>query len=49
MNSINYADAVAYDKNGYNYISNFNYGDSDKKYVEHWCMTREEANDYCLK
>lgn len=44
----NFADIVAYNSEGKNYISNFNDGDNHKRYIEHHCFTREEATDYCV-
>lgn len=43
----NFADIVAYNSEGKNYISNFNDGRDDKRYIEHNCFTCEEAYDYC--
>ena len=45
----NFADIVAYSSEGENYISNFNDGDKHKRYIEHHCLSRDEATDYCLK
>jgi len=44
----NFADVIAYNSEGKNYISNFNDGRNDKRYIEHNCYTREEANEYCI-
>ncbi len=44
----NFADIVAYNSEGKNYISNFNDGDSAKRYIEHCCPSRDEATDYCI-
>ena len=43
----NFADIVAYNSEGKNYISNFNDGDDQKRYIEHACPSREEADAYC--
>ena len=45
----NFADIIAYNSEGKNYICNFNDGRDDKRYIEHNCYTREEANDYCIE
>ena len=44
----NFADIVAYNSEGKNYISNFNDGDNAKRYIEHCCPSRDEATDYCI-
>ncbi len=43
----NFADIIAYNSEGKNYISNFNDGDDTKRYIEHNCPTRDEATEYC--
>lgn len=43
----NFADIIAYSSDGSNYISNFNDGRDDKRYIEHNCLTCEEAYEYC--
>ena len=43
----NFADIIAYNSEGKNYISNFNDGDDHKRYIEHACPSREEADAYC--
>ena len=45
----NFADIVAYNSEGKNYISNFNDGNDKKRYIEHHCFSRDEATEYCLE
>ena len=44
----NFADIVAYNSEGKNYLSNFNDGDDHKRYIEHHCPSRDEATAYCV-
>lgn len=44
----NFADIVAYNSEGKNYISNFNDGNDNKRYIEHNCLSKDEAYDYCV-
>lgn len=44
----NFADIVAYNSEGKNYISNFNDGRDDKRYIEHNCLPMDEAREYCI-
>lgn len=45
----NFADIVAFNSKGENYISNFNDGDDNKRYINHDCMSREDAAAYAKK
>ena len=45
----NFADIVAFNSKGENYLSNFNDGDNNMRYINHDCMTREEADSYAKK
>ena len=45
----NFADIVAFNSKGENYISNFNDGNNNMRYINHDCMSREEADEYARK